>query len=32
MAIFMTGDTNGDFSRFSAGAFPEQETWARMTV
>lgn len=25
MAIFMTGDTNGDFSRFSARAFPEQK-------
>ena len=25
MAIFMTGDTHGDFSRFSARAFPEQK-------
>lgn len=24
MAIFMTGDTHGDFSRFSARAFLEQ--------
>ena len=26
MEIFMTGDTHGDFSRFSARAFPEQES------
>ena len=25
MAIFMTGDTHGDFSRFSARAFPERK-------
>ena len=25
MAIFMTGDTHGDFSRFSARSFPEQK-------
>lgn len=25
MAIFMTGDTHGDFGRFSTGAFPEQK-------
>lgn len=25
MAIFMTGDTHGDFSGFSARAFPEQK-------
>lgn len=32
MEIFMTGDTHGDFGRLSARAFPEQETWTRMTV
>ena len=25
MVIFMTGDTHGDFGRFSARAFPEQK-------
>lgn len=32
MAIYITGDTHGDFSRFLPAVFPEQETMTKEDI